>query len=53
MGRLSNHWVLGTVQLQQVHEHKFSTKLNTFTNVFLFFYFFFILILKQKGKLVI
>ena len=48
MGRLSNHWVLGTVQLQQVHEHKFSTKLNTFTNVFLF-----ILILKQKGKLVI
>ena len=48
MGRLSNHWVLGTVQLQQVHEHKFSTKLNTFTNVFLF-----ILILKQKGKLVV
>ena len=43
MGRLSNHWVLGTVQLQQVHKHKFSTKLNTFTNVFLF-----ILILKQK-----
>ena len=48
MGRLSNHWVLGTVQLQQVHEHKFSTKLNTFTNVFLF-----ILILKQKRKLVV
>ena len=48
MGRLSNHWVLGTVQLQQVHEHKFSTKLNIFTNVFLF-----ILILKQKGKLVV
>ena len=48
MGRLSNHWVLGTVQLQQVHEHKFSTKLNTFTNVFLF-----IFILKQKGKLVV
>ena len=43
MGRLSNHWVLGTVQLQQVHEHKFSTKLNTFTNVFLF-----ILILKKR-----
>ena len=48
MGRLSNHWVLGTVQLQLVHEHKFSTKLNTFTNVFLF-----ILILKQKGKLAV